>query len=353
MKCLIVFIHFVLGFQIVCASSCLGAEGAENLATNGQPVKTDETNVQETLRSYLQLQEQIHATQLSIEQTRKEAEELATRNAQALSGRLEAIEGALASQRARELEAMQSSNRVMLFMAGTFAAVGFIAMVLMGYFQWRTVHGLAEISAVLPSMRSFPSGPAIAALGPGDANLIPGPVEQSNARLLGALEQLEKRIHELERTSKPALDEGNPGANSLEQDAGHPNGKGDALETSTPQEPATSVPAGNCSARVKALLTTGQALLDQDKADSALASFEEALSLDPQHAEAMVKKGTALERLQKVDEAIACYDRAIAADSSLTIAYLHKGGLFNRLERFDEALECYERALRTQEKKPA
>ena len=85
------------------------------------------------------------------------------------------------------------------------------------------------------------------------------------------------------------------------------------------------------------------------QAAEALGCFEQALALEPNHAEALVRKGVALERLQKPDEAIACYDQAIAADASLTVAYLYKGGLFNRLERFNEALACYEQALRTQE----
>jgi hypothetical protein len=230
-----VFTRSVLGFLIVSAALGLRTVAAENATTNAAPIKTEETNVQETLRSYLQLQEQIHATQLAVEQTRREAEELAARNAEALGGRLQAIEGALSSQRSRDFETMQGYNRVIVFMAGTFAAVGFIAMILMGYFQWRTVHGLAEISAALPSMRGFPAGPAIAALGPGDSHLItPGMVEQSNTKLLGALEQLERRIHDLERSSQPALHDGIPTTVDVNADAAHPNGNGGAPEPGAP-----------------------------------------------------------------------------------------------------------------------
>src|SRR5262249_27512306 len=123
--------------------------------------------------------------------------------------RLEAIEKALSAQRARELDAMQSSNRVMLTVAGTFAAVGFVAMLLMAYFQWRTVHGLAEVSAAMPAGRALGQSPAVAALGTGEAHLLTvGPAAQSNLRLLGSLEQLEKRIYELEHTPHAALEEG-------------------------------------------------------------------------------------------------------------------------------------------------
>ena len=112
---------------------------------------------------------------------------------------------------------------------------------------------------------------------------------------------------------------------------------------------AATAAAAPEAARITMLLGKGQSLLNLDQAEEALACFDQVLTLDPNHPEALVKKGAALERLRKLDEAIACYDRAIAADSSMTVAYLYKGGLFNRMERFGEALECYEKALHTQE----
>ena len=314
------------------ATACFGADIGSPVMITG---KADETNTQETLRSYLQLQEQLHATQLTIERNRKEAEAAATENAKALTARLQGIEQALASQRAQELEAMQSSNKVMLIVAGLFAALGFLAMLFMAYFQWRTINRLAEISSALPLSHGFGPGPPVGALGAGDAHLVTvGPPEQSNQRLLGALEQLEKRIHQLERTEHPLPPEGaSPG-----QDAGTPASPSKGDEAASPD-----------AARITVLLGKGQSLLNLDQAEEALACFDQVLALDANHPEALVKKGAALERLRKLDEAIACYDRAIASDNSLTVAYLYKGGLFNRMERFGEALECYEQALRTQE----
>src|SRR6185369_2595375 len=102
---------------------------------------------QEILRAYLQLQEQLHLTQLSVEQNRKEARESAIQSSEALAGRLQSIEQTLSTQRARELESIQGSNRVLLILAGTFASVGFVAMLLMSFFQWRTVNRLAQLPA--------------------------------------------------------------------------------------------------------------------------------------------------------------------------------------------------------------
>ena len=320
-----------VGLALVC--SCLGCFGAEPGAPVVPEGRGDETNAQETLRSWLQVQEQLHATQLAIERNRQETDSAAARSAEALGNRLKGIEQALGAQRAQELEAMQSSNRVMLIVAGSFASLGLLAMLLTAYFQWRTVSRLAEISASLPLGHALGAGPAMAALGAGDGHhLALGPAQESNHRLLDAFDKLEKRILELEHSSSLPLKEGAPSTNPAagEDIPGGAAGRPDA-------------------ARITMLLGKGQSLLNLDKAEEALACFDEVLALDANHPEALVKKGAALERLRKLDEAIACYDRAIAADGSLTVAYLYKAGLFNRMERFNEALECYEKALHTQE----
>ncbi|PWU10559.1 MAG: hypothetical protein C5B50_25150 [Verrucomicrobia bacterium] len=310
--------------------------------------KTDDTAAQQALRSYLQLQEQLNAAKLALERNQKEAELSATKDAEALSAKLQAIEQSLSSEQSRELKAMQSSNRVMLVVAGSFAAIGFLAMVLMAWFQWRTVNRLAAISTGLPAMHGLGPGAVLPALGMGEpgsveavsarAMLGPGgstpvtvaPAEQSSQRFLGALEQLEKRINELEHR----------GPSDSHQSNGGDNG---SREASEPSAAASDPDAG----RIKLLMGKGESLLNLDNAEGALECFEEILSIKPDQADALLKKGSALERLGKPDEAIDCYDKAIAADS--TIAYLYKGGLFNRMERFDEALECYEQALRKQQ----
>ena len=58
------------GLVLVLISFSAVYAGAEpGSAANGAG-RADETNAQETLRSYLQLQEQIHATQLAVERSR-------------------------------------------------------------------------------------------------------------------------------------------------------------------------------------------------------------------------------------------------------------------------------------------
>ncbi len=318
-----------------------GAIGAEAPSPATAPAKADETNTQDTLRAYLYLQEQLHATQLALERNQHEAEAAAAENARALSNRLQGIEQVLLLQRTQELEAMRSSNRAMRTVALLVLGLGFVAMLFMAYFQWRTINHLGEMSATLPVAHALGAGSAIAALGPGEVPVVAiGPAQQSSQRLIGALERLEKRIYHLEHTPSPPLHEG---SSPVPADAAAAS-TGPPATTTSPDADGSARPA-----RIAMLLGKGQALLSLDKAEEAAACFDQALALDPNHPEALVKKGAALERLRKLDEAIACYDRAIVADNSMTVAYLYKGGLFNRMERFGEALECYEQALRTQE----
>lgn len=181
-------------------------------------------------------------------------------------------------------------------------------------------------------------------------------VENSNTRLLGAVEKLEQRISELEHTTHSPIGEKNLPAevsavpvaqSSVSTQSGSTGGNGNGKTNAKSQD---TLDREECIAN---LFSEGQALMNTGEAEKALDCFEVALRLFPKHPEALVKKGTALEKLGRLDEAIVCYDQAIESDNALTVAYLQKGGLFNRLARYDEALKCYERALQTQEKKPA
>ena len=291
------------------------------------------TNSNEALRSYLQLQEQLHATQIALEQNRLEAEALAAKNTEAVKARFNAIEAAMGSQRLAEMETMQktlqSNNRLMLIVGGSIAGVGFFVLLATGILQWRSVNRLAEFSTLVQSSRLALPAPTSTSPGP---MLGAGETGQANGRLFGALTQLEQRILELEQTAQTS----GP-AKPVTTETGT-NGNG-ALELDAPAPGHASL-----------LLAKGQSLLNLDKATEALACFEEILKAEPNHGEALVKKGLALEELQQPEEALRCYDRAIAANADLTIAYLQKGGLFNRLERYEEALQCYELALHAQEK---
>lgn len=316
---------------VVAVSAVMVMPGRAETSTDTNAPATD-TNSAAALRSYVQLQEQIHAAQLAIERNREEADQASVRSVQAIAEKMQALEQSLAVQRARELEQLQGANRLMLIIGGTCAAVGFLAMLLTAYFQWRAVGRLTEFSML--SQASLTMRPALAAPGAENGSVV---AEQASQRLFGALDRLEKRILDLEHTAVVPL--GNGDAHIMvETETASTNG-------ATPHVPKDE--------RLGVLIARGQSLLNADKIEEAVGCFDEILAIEPKHAETLVKKGEALERLRRGDEAVLCYDAAIAADAGMTIAYLHKGGLFNRMERYEEALKCYEQALRTQEKNPA
>jgi tetratricopeptide (TPR) repeat protein len=300
---------------------------------------------QESVRSLLQIQEQLHNLQVANEKTRQDAEAAAARNAELLENRLNAMEKSVASQRLDEWNTMQRSSHLVLVAAGAFACFGFLVLVFAAFLQWTIINRLAAVAASLPQDRpALGAGQEHAALGMSETQFLPSSVvEQSTAQFIGLIERLEKRILDMEASLHPhnALPEGA----SFNGDAAS-NGESAQELDGENAHPAASGKIGT----ITLLLNKGQTLLKLDKPDAALSCFDEVLSLDAGNTDAMVKKGAALERLQRLKEAIDCYDRAIATDNTMTMAYLYKGGVFNRMERYTEALECYEQALRTQEK---
>jgi len=319
---------FRLKILMVCAGLAFGARAfadETNAATSSMP--------SDLVNGYLQIQAQLHDTQLAIEKSRQLAEAETQRSADDMAARIEALQQTIATLRASELAATQKTQQLTLILAGAFGTIGLGVILLMAYAQWRTVTRLVELSSLpmrapalgngrsLPMLESDakPASPARAA------------VELSNTRLLGVVERLEKRILELEHTACAPLQA--------------------TTSTAVNGQPGMPAASNDSDKRVASLLAEGQSLAGANKPEKALDCFDEALGLQPKHAEALVKKGDALEKLGRLDEAIACYDRALETNDGMTIAYLHKGGLFNRMARYDEALQCYEQALRAQEKK--
>lgn len=317
-------------FLMFCVGLALGAPvfAAEPNSSPSPGSATSDTVTQNLANGYLQIQAQLHDTQLAIEDSRRTAAAEAATNTAVLTGRLRSLEEIVAAQRAKEAETAEKNQQVTMMLAGAFGLTVLAAVLFMAWLQWRAVSRLVELAAVRQS--EFLPGGAAPSLVTGAA------VEQSNARLFGAVDHLQKRILELEQISRGVLAE-----------------KTSSATTTVP--PITELKNGNSTSSdreecVVNLIAEGQSLLDTHDPEKALECFEIALGLDPKHIDALVKKGGALEKLGRTDEAIVCYDRAIEANNSATIAYLQKGGLFNRLARYDEALQCYEQALRTQEK---
>ncbi len=320
--------------------------GARPLLAEEKPQVTDKAEVtdpaaprapaetaaeaQQALRAYLQLQEQLHQTLLTIEQSRKDAEAVSKQSADMIGNRLKLIEQALTLQREREAETARNSSRFALTVAGLLGGVGLIVMLLTAWFLMRTARQFSDLTT-LATQSSIGPRPLAGFLSDSQLTLRgSGSVEASGGRLLSALERLEKRIYEIEHAA--LVPQNPPGA-----------GNGDQKAANGHLDDATA-------AQVALLLGKAQSLLHLDKPEEALVCFDEALALDRHNTEALVKKGAALEKLKRLEDAVVCYDSALAVDDSMTLAYLYKGGVFNQLERFSEALQCYEKALRTQQK---
>ncbi|NQU10306.1 tetratricopeptide repeat protein, partial [bacterium] len=252
------------------------------------------------------------------------------------------LETRLLEQRADELAELRAAHRFTLWVASSLAVVGLVAVITLVLLLWRL---LARRPGTALAYVGSPG--ATGAAGVETGLMLVNPVEQANARFLNALEQLEKRIREMEAgtpvTPVSPLDVSAPGPDTgAETRRRQP---APAPETEPRPAPANDDPAAD---RVDPLLSKGQSLMDAGRLDAALGCFTEALALDQANPEAHLKTASALEKLDRFDEALREYDAALARDSTLTMAYLGKGSVFNRLERHSEALRCYEQALRTQ-----
>jgi predicted O-linked N-acetylglucosamine transferase (SPINDLY family) len=89
----------------------------------------------------------------------------------------------------------------------------------------------------------------------------------------------------------------------------------------------------------------GVVLQEIERFDEALASYERALSIKPNYAEALTNRGIALRELTRFDEALASYEQALAIQPNYAEAYNNRGITLWVLKRLDDALANYERAL--------
>jgi tetratricopeptide (TPR) repeat protein len=276
--------------------------------------------------SLLQIQEQLHNTQLALQENQQVAAALERNNADLMTARLQTLEQSLNNQADDAHKSLQWT----LLGTGIIGLAGLGILSWMVYLQSRAFIKLTEISSqqnVLltnaTAVQQF-SAPARAM------------VESSNARLLEAVGQLKDRVSELEH-SVPSLANG-----QKLNGTGHTNGNGTGNE-------AGSISSG--AETQSEMLVEGQKYLDENEPRQALELFDRYLAFHPDDPDALLKKADALQKIGRNDEALAHYNRVIAADSTLAVAHLQKGGLLNRLRRYDEALNCYEQALQAQEKK--
>jgi predicted TPR repeat methyltransferase len=76
-----------------------------------------------------------------------------------------------------------------------------------------------------------------------------------------------------------------------------------------------------------------------------LASYDQALQQNPEHAGACCNRGTVLQRLHRYAEALNSYDSALQIKSDFADAHLYRGNTLRALMRTEEAIDSYRRAL--------
>jgi len=202
--------------QSVIFSGWIGAAALGMAADASSPVVTNAPGVnsadpklleaaivtnQESVRAFLEVQDQLHELKASNE-----------RNAKLLEERMKSIESSVASEQARQLEEVkatikeiQQSSRTRLTEAMAFAAFGFLVLILAGVMHWLTVNRLSKMIAHAPAGLALGEGKAPGALGMGNGGMamLPSPaVEQSTERFMEILSRLEKRILEVEASAE-------------------------------------------------------------------------------------------------------------------------------------------------------
>lgn len=289
---------------------------------------------------------ELRKTQESIEKLRRELEARSAQNSEALTASLRLIETSMGRMHDRHMEAVQSSNRAILTVAGVFAAVGIIGLIFILILLARALGRFSEIAISTAPRGLLGAGQGAGLLGGGEGiGNRQGSAEEASGRFQGAIDQLQKRILELEQSAQASTTAGTRSRAALTKPAHGSNIEPLMPEDTTPGATSEVEPPAS---RSTVLLGKGQALLNLDATETAMECFDEVLDLEPNNAEALVKRGMAFEKMQDWENALENYDRAITADSSMTVAYLYRGGVCNRLQRYREALESYEQALLTE-----
>ncbi len=93
-----------------------------------------------------------------------------------------------------------------------------------------------------------------------------------------------------------------------------------------------------------ALNSLGNALHAIKRHDDAIAQYERAIRLKPDHV-AYTNRGNALAALSRYAEALQSYDKAIALDASYAEAYSKRGDVLRELKRNEDAILSYDGAL--------
>jgi tetratricopeptide (TPR) repeat protein len=286
--------------------------------TNEPPAVVTLTNVV-NIAEVDQLIAKVETLQRDNDAVIEKWEALAAQNS-ALSNVLTGLQQTLDTQRKREVELGEEARafnaRVMM---GAGAAI-FLVFLASYWFQLRCLNRVMEITREAPQLAA-PYAPAL--------------LEAANAResrLLEAVKLLEDRIRHLQSPGTP-------------NGTAHENGHAVIAEKIIESGPISTNSTETPNAKVSVLLAKGDVLLETERLQEALATFSEAVTCEPNSADAHLKKGIALERLNKLEQALECYNDAVRLNPKRSFAFVHKARVLAALHRYDEALSVYDMAL--------
>lgn len=117
--------------------------------------------------------------------------------------------------------------------------------------------------------------------------------------------------------------------------------RGDVAQACALAEVAAAARPDSVEAQVQA----GSLLVLQHRPDDALAYFERALQLAPEHPRGLNNYGGALRGVERYEEALEAYRRAAQLDPDYVDAHYNTGAVLLLLNRPQEAMEPLERAL--------
>lgn len=124
------------------------------------------------------------------------------------------------------------------------------------------------------------------------------------------------------------------------------------LATQTNQIQAINIEPGNVLIQAQVLFYQGLQQAKTGNLLGAIASYNQALELNPNSWEYWFNKGLTLFHLENFTEAIASYDQAIYFKPDYYKAWYNRGGTLGELGQFDEANACFERAIAIQPDNP-
>jgi WD40 repeat protein/formylglycine-generating enzyme required for sulfatase activity/murein DD-endopeptidase MepM/ murein hydrolase activator NlpD/roadblock/LC7 domain-containing protein len=90
----------------------------------------------------------------------------------------------------------------------------------------------------------------------------------------------------------------------------------------------------------------GSALSKVEKYQDAVVAYEEAIKINPKYVEAWINKGTALDKLGRFDEAVASSDEAIKIDPNYVEAWINKSISLSKLKKYEEAIASCDEAIK-------